>query len=62
MLEQTFGYTDAEDVNLSKNEDSRWIFGQCVMLIRNINRAGRDRFHFIDVVYVAHRIIEQFGY
>lgn len=59
MLEQTFGYTDAEDVNLSKDEDSRWIFGQCVIFIRNISKAGQDRFRFIDVVYVAHRIIEQ---
>ena len=59
MLERTFGYTDADDVNLSKKENSRWIFGQCAVFIRSIDTTSRDRFRFLDIAYTAQRIVAQ---
>lgn len=57
MLERSFGYTDAEDVNLSKNENDRWVFGQCVVLIRNIDKTSRDVFRYVDIANTAQRIV-----
>lgn len=60
MAEQTFGYTDAEDVNLAETENAKWIHGQCVVYIRNLDGPfGRDRFRFVDVAYAAHRVTER---
>lgn len=59
MKEQTFGYTDAVDINLSEGEYNHWIYGQCAVFIRNIERdtTRRDRFRFLDVAYTALRIV-----
>lgn len=60
MVEQTFGYTDDVDINLSEKENNQYIYGQCIVFIRDVDKApGRDRFRFLDVAYTAHRIIEQ---
>ena len=59
MKEQTFGYTDAVDINLSEAEYNHWIYGQCAVFIRNIEHGTtrRDRFRFLDVAYTALRIM-----
>lgn len=59
MLERSFGYTDAEDVNLSKKENDRWVFGKCVVLIRNIDHTSRDVFRYVDIATTAQRILEK---
>lgn len=60
MIEQTFGYTDDVDINLSIKDSGQWIYGQCVVLVANIEKTtSRDRFRFLDVAYTAHRIMEQ---
>ncbi len=59
MLEQTFGYTDAEDINLSREENRQWIYGKCAVFIRNIDTSSRDVFSFVDVAHTAHRIMEK---
>lgn len=59
MTVQTFGWTDAEDINIAEKENSHWIYGQCVVYIRSFEEmVGRDRFRFVDVAVAAHRIIE----
>ena len=59
MTVQTFGWTDAEDINLTNKENGRWIYGQCVVYIRSFDEmAGPDRFRFVDVAVAAHRIME----
>lgn len=59
MIEQTFGYTDAVDINLSDQENGVWIHGQCVVFVKSPDRTSRDRFRFLDVGYTAHRIMER---
>lgn len=60
MKEQSFGYTDAADINLSETEYNNWNYGQCVVFIRNIDHHTRqDRFRFLDVAYTAQRIMNQ---
>lgn len=59
MTVQTFGWTDAEDINLAEKGNSQWIYGQCMVFIKSFDgRVGRDRFRFVDVVVAGHRIIE----
>ena len=58
MLEQTFGYTDDVDINLSKDGNGQWIHQQCSVLITNRDKTT-GRFRFVDVAYTAHRIMEQ---
>ena len=60
MKEQNFGYTDADDINLTDPENSQWIHGQCVVYIRGLDGDAtlRDRFRFVDVALTAHRILE----
>ena len=60
MIERTFGYTDAVDINLSIKGNGIWLYGQCVVFIRNpVMRTSRDRFRFVDVAYTAQRITQQ---
>ena len=59
MLEQIFGYTDADDVNLSIVDNGRWFHGQCVVFIKGLHEFGRDLFRFIDVAQTALRITEK---
>ena len=59
MIEQTFGYTDSADVNLSNEANGRWVFGQCVVFLRNIHTASRDRFRLLDVAYTAQIILKK---
>ena len=58
MLEQTFGYTDDVDINLSIDGNGQWIYQQCRILITNRAKTT-GRFRFLDVAYTAHRIMEQ---
>ena len=58
MLEQTFGYTDDLDINLSIDGNGQWIYQQCRILITNRAKTS-GRFRFLDVAYTAHRIMEQ---
>ena len=60
MTEQTFGYTDAADINLAEKENSHWIYGRCMIYIKSsIRKVGQDRFRFADVAYAAHRITDR---
>ncbi len=61
MKEQTFGFTDAADINLSEAPYNNWTYGQCAVFIRNIDpdTTLRDRFRFLDIAYTAHRITEE---
>lgn len=59
MLEQTFGYTDAADINLSKPEYNHWAYGQCAIFVRNTVKTTQGRFRFVDVAFAAQRIIQQ---
>lgn len=61
MKEQTFGYTDADDIDLSEGDNNHWIYGQCAIFIRNLGDkvTVRDRFRYLDVAFAAHRIAEQ---
>ena len=59
MREQTFGYTDADDVNLSDREHSQWVHGQCVVFIKGLQETAQDRFRYIDVAHTTIRITEK---
>lgn len=59
MVEQTFGYTDAVDINLSNQDKGRWFHGQCVVFVMSLDTTAQDRFNFLDVAYTAHRIMGQ---
>lgn len=59
MIEQTFGYTDVVDINLSIRDNGQWIYGQCVVFVKNLDTTSRDRFRFLDVAHTAHRVVEQ---
>ena len=59
MREQSFGYTSAEDVDLSIMENGRWTYEQCIIFVRTIEEEGRDEFRYVDVAIAAKRIIEQ---
>ena len=58
MLEQTFGYTDDVDIDLSIDGNGRWIYHQCIVILTNRDKTT-GRFRFLDVAYTAHRIMEQ---
>ena len=58
MLEQTFGYTDDVDINLSIDGSGQWVHQNCRVLITNRPRTS-GRFRFLDVALTAHRIMEQ---
>lgn len=57
MSEQTFGYTSSADIDLSLPENEKWVFGQCTIFIRNIDRTRTDTFRMVDVGITAHRIM-----
>ena len=59
MLEQSFGYTYDEDVNLSIRGNGQWVFEQCVIFVGTINRTGRGRFSYVDVAVQAKRVIKE---
>lgn len=60
MTVQTFGYTDAADIDLSIAENGQWVYGRCVIYIKSmVEKVGQDRFRYVDVIYAAHRIIER---
>ena len=59
MREQSFGYTSAEDVDLSIRENGMWTHGQCITFVRTTEEEGRDEFRYVDVAIAAKRIIEK---
>ena len=59
MIVRSFGFTDAEDINVSEPENSHWTYGQCVVFLRNMNKTSRDLFRFLDVAYAAQRIMNE---
>ena len=59
MREQSFGYTSAEDVDLTIRENGQWIFAGCVIFVGTADKQGRDHFRYVDVAVQAKRIIEQ---
>ncbi|KAF6236876.1 hypothetical protein HO173_005167 [Letharia columbiana] len=60
MMEQTFGYTDAADINIMKTEYNNWHYGQCVVFIKNNDESTiQDRFRFLDVASTVNRILDR---
>lgn len=59
MREQSFGYTSAEDVNLSIKKNGQWIHDQCVIFVGTADKKGRDHFRYVDVAVQTKRLIEQ---
>ena len=59
MLEQTFGFTDADDINLTDKNNARWTHGRCTVFITALATTDRDRFRYIDVARTALRITEK---
>lgn len=59
MIVRSFGFTDAEDINVSEPENNHWVYGRCVVFLRNINKTSRDLFRFVDVAYAAQRILNE---
>ncbi|CAF9934810.1 hypothetical protein IMSHALPRED_009843 [Imshaugia aleurites] len=54
-----FGFTDADDINLSKPEYQKWQYGQCLISVRNRNVFQSDTFRLLDVAGTARRITMQ---
>ena len=59
MREQSFGYTSAEDIDLSVKENGQWTHGQCFIFVKGIEMQGRDEFRYVDVAIAAKRITEE---
>ena len=59
MLEQSFGYTDDVDINLSDRSNGQWIHGQCAVFVKSMDTTSRDRFRYVDVAHTAHRVVEK---
>ena len=56
---QTFGYSPSADIDLSLPQNEKWVFGHCVMFVRNTNKSRTDTFRMVDVALTAHRIMTQ---
>ena len=54
--QMTFGFTDAADINLSRPENQKWQYGQCMVSLRNDDETQVDTFRLIDIVVTAVRI------
>ena len=59
MREQSFGYTSAEDVDLSIRGNGQWIHDSCVVFVGTADKEGRDVFRYVDIAVQAERVIEQ---
>lgn len=55
----TFGFTDAEDINLSRPEYQKWQYGQCMISVKNDDVTRVDTFRLLDVAATARRITMQ---
>ena len=55
----TFGFTDAEDVNLSEPVYQKWQYGQCIISVKNVDLTRVDTFRLLDVAATARRITIQ---
>ena len=59
MLEQTFGFTDADDVNLSNERNAVWVYRSCAVYLTASDKTSRDRFRFVDVALAAQRTLDE---
>ena len=59
MSEQTFGYTSSADIDLSLKQNERWVFGRCMIFIRNTDKTRTDTFRIVDIASTAHKIIKK---
>ena len=59
MSEQTFGYGPSADFDLSLPENQKWIYGCCVIFVRNSVGTRTDTFRVVDVALAAHRIVKE---
>jgi len=57
MIPQTFGYTASADIDLGLPQNEKWICGQCVIFLRNMDKTRTDTFRMVDVAFTAHRIL-----
>ena len=55
--EQTWGYTDAEENNVSLQRYN-WIFNNCRITVRNLDQQQVDTFRPVDVAEVAQRVVQ----
>lgn len=54
----SWGYTDGQDINLSLEQNSKWILGECMIFVRSPNQSSVDTFRIVDVAARAKDIIK----
>ena len=59
MSPKTFGYRPSADIDLSLPENDKWIYGSCVVFVRNVNKTRTDTFRMVDVAITAQNIITE---
>ena len=59
MSPQTFGYTPSADINLSLPDNRKWVFGRCMIFVRNVDETRTDTFRMVDVAAAAQRIVDE---
>ena len=58
MQEQTFGFDEHADVDLSTEENRRWYHGQCVVTLSSLDKSQQDTFRPLDVAIEVQRVIQ----
>ena len=59
FAELSWGYTDEQDINLSLSENSKWIWGECMIFVRSSSSRSVDRFRIVDVAARAKDLIRE---
>ena len=59
FAELSWGYTDEQDINLALSENSKWIWGECMIFVRCPNDNSVDRFRLVDVATRAKDVIKE---
>ena len=59
FAELSWGYTDEQDINLALEENSKWIWGECMIFVKCPRDESVDRFRFVDVAARAKDIIQE---
>ena len=59
MQEQSFGFNDSVDINLSLDENHSWYHGQCLISVGSRDHDNSDVFRPVDVAITAQRILQE---
>ena len=59
FAELSWGYTDEQDINLELRENSKWIWGECMIFVRSSSTRSVDRFRIVDVATRAKDVIRE---